>query len=541
MPRCLQIKNGIGESRIFYFSSKENVIDKNEGVDTTIINVWEIDSTKFAGMFNFWQQVQVANFAWMPLPIEDLNNNGRLELYGFTSVINPNIAGPVKIFERNLSGVYQDIFSYELPTAFVKGIADLNGDGSKEIVIVAIIDEDSTLYYYQVYKSDSSGVLPTTLDFLFYLDSLNVPFDLYQINDFAFGDWDNNGKPDCAFTTAGTWDTTMCAIAEYRGSINNFEKVFRFSSIYESDISGFAIGDFDQDDKIELVISSGPGNLFVIENNNENEYSIVNQLPFPIPNTYMQAATDDIDGNGKPEFWIGGQDFVEGITAFQCYESDGDNSYKPVARIELRYLNSLSGSETIQAIDIDIDGKEELIINVGDVILIIKFVGSFENHKYKLLYAKIGEATQPGAQFYPVAVADLDGDNKKDLIIPMSKYTPSIIYKFSYILRQDKTSAVSEFGLLEKSFETIQGYPNPFNLESTISFNLNEASNIQLKIYNILGKEINELLNKELTPGNYILTWDARDKHGNSLPSGVYLIVLKTNISIKTFKSVLLK
>lgn len=540
-PNVYKLTNRTGESRTFYLGSKESVFENDKPVDTTIINIWEIDTTKFVGMFTFWQQVQVANFVWSPLPIEDLNNNGRPELYGFSDVVNPNIAGPVRIYERNLNGIYQNIFSYELPTAFVKGIADINGDGNKEIVIVAIIDEDSTLYYYQVYKSDSAGVLPTTLDFLFYLDSLNVPFELYQINDMAFGDWDNNGISDCAFTTASTWDTTMCMIVEYRASINNIEKIFRFSSIYESDISGFAIDDFDQDGKTELVFSSGPGNVFVIENKGENEYSIVNQFPFPVPNTYMQTATNDIDENGRPEFWIGGQDFVNGITAFQCYEADRDNSYKAVATIELRYLNSLSGSETIQAIDIDDDGKEELIINVGNVILILKFVGSFENHKYKLWYAKLGEATQPGAQFYPIAVADLDGDDKKDLVIPMERYTPAITYVFSYILRQDKPSDVSESGLKELSLETIQSYPNPFNSESTISFNITETSNIQIKIFNTLGKEINVLLNKELSPGKYNIPWDAGDKFGNSLPSGVYLVVLKTNNSIKTFKSLLLK
>jgi hypothetical protein len=538
-----RLTNRIGESKVYYFNSKGYVNENKEDINTTIINVWEIDTTMFAGMFTFWQKVQVANFLWSPLPIEDLNNNSRPELYGFTDVINPNIAGPVRIYERNLNGIYQSIFSYELPTAFVKGIADINNDGNKEIVILAIIDEDSTLYYYQVYKSDSTGDLPTSFDFLFYLDSLNVPFDLYQINDMKFGDWDNNRITDCVFTTAGIWDTTMCLIVEYREDINNFEKVFRFSSIYESDLSGFAVDDFDEDGKTELVISSGPGNVFVIENIDENEYSIINRFPFPIPNTYMQTMSKDIDGNGKSEFWIGGQDFQEGITAFQCYEAGGDNNYNAVARIELRYINSLSGSETIQAVDIDDDGKEELIINIGNVILILKFVGSPNNHQYELWFAKLGESTQPDAEFYPVAIADLDSDGKKDIVIPMTKYTPAVYYAFSYILKQDKTNGQSELQSLSDNIpiESVFTNPNPFNLESTMSFYVKETSNVQIKIFDLLGKEINTLLNKELLPGNYNLSWKAKDNFGNSLPSGVYLIVLKTKNSIKTFKSVLLK
>jgi FG-GAP-like repeat/FlgD Ig-like domain len=532
-PDVYRLINRIGESRTFYLRSKEDVNGNNEPVDTTIINIWEIDTTKYNGMFTFWQQLEVANSLWGPLPIEDLNNNGQPELYGYTDAIVPNLVGPVRIYEQGTNGFFQEVFKYDSATIFVKGIGDINGSGNKGIILDATDFGGADVDFYPVYRSDSVDSLPTTFDYYFYLDTL-------QINEMVFGDWDNNGIPDCAYTTSDIWDTTMIAIAEYRDSINNFEELFQFSSIFESVFSGFAIDDFDEDGKTEFVVSSGPGNIFVIENKDENEYSIVDQFPFPIPNTYMQASTNDIDGNGKPEFWIGGQDFENGITVYQCYEADGDNSYKSVARIELRYSTSFAANY-IQAIDIDNDGKEELIISSGNIILILKFAGSPGNHKYKLWYAKLGEATQPGVEFDPVAIEDFNGDGKKDMIIPMEKYTPSIYYAFSYILRQDKPNWITETKNNEKTFEIINCYPNPFNLESTISFNIIESSNVQINIYNSLGKEIKSLLDKGLSPGNYTIPWDAKDKYGNSLTSGVYLIVLKTRNSIKTFKSILLK
>ena len=388
-PDVYRLTNRIGESRTFYLGNKENVIENNAELDTTIINIWEIDTTKFTGMFTFWQQVQVANSLWAPLPVEDLNNNDQPELYGYSDYMFPNPVFQVKVFERNINGIYQNIFSYDTLTAFVKGIADMNSDGNKEILLAKHGDGGMTdVWNYVIYKSDSTGELPKTFDFNFYLDTL-------QINNMVFGDLDNNGITDCAYTTDAGWDTTRCAIAEFRDSINNFEEVFKFASVFESNLSGFAIDDFDRDGKTELVISSGPGNVFVIENEDENEYSIVSQFPFPVPNTYMQTTTNDIDGNGKPEFWIGGQDFENGITVYQCYEADRNNSYKSVARIELRYSTSFAANY-IQAIDIDSDGKEELIISSGNIILFLKFVGSPDNHIYKLWYAKLGEATQSG-------------------------------------------------------------------------------------------------------------------------------------------------
>jgi hypothetical protein len=250
----------------------------------------------------------------------------------------------------------------------------------------------------------------------------------------------------------------------------------------------------------------------------------------------MITLTEDIDENGKPEFWIAGQNFMDGITRIQCYESDGNNNYRAVAYIELRYLVSLY-TAYLQSVDIDDDGKEELIFSIGNAILILKFVGNINKHLYKVFYAKLDDTKWTG-EAYPVSISDLDGDGKKDLLIPFYRgYNPPL----SYILRQEKPSSVSESEVKELSFETVKGYPNPFNSESTISFNIIESSNVQLKVFNSLGTEINSLLNKELSPGKYEISWDAKDKLGNSLPSGVYLIVLKTKNSVKTFKSIMLK
>ncbi len=531
-PDVYRITNRIGESRTFYFSSKENVFENNKPVDTTIINIWEIDTTKFAGMFTFWQQVPVSNSLWAPLPVEDLNNNGQPELYGYTNTIIPNFE--LNIFERNLNGNYQNVYTYDSQAVFVKGIGDIKRTGYKEIVIYYFEDEDSVTYHYSIYKSDSLSVLPTTLDFIFY-------FDGYQINDMVFGDFDNNGITDCAFTVARAQIPPMSIVAEFRNSINNFQELFRFSSLSEDGVSGFAINDFDLDKKTELVFSTAAGNIFIIENESENGYSIVNQFPFLSYNAFMQTITNDIDNNDKPEFWIGGQDFEEGITIIQAYESDGDNSYKSIARIELRYLVSFY-NYYIQSVDIDDDGKEELIISIGNVILILKFVGSPGNHLYKLWYAKVGEGTQPGAQFNPVAIADLDGDGKKDLLIPMERYTPTTYYASSYILRRDGTTSVGSIKTDNSYYQNfIKSYPVPFNSTSSVRFSIKKESLTKIVVYNSLGKEIKTLLDKQLSPGEYNIHWEARDKYGIPLPSGIYFISLQTDNVFKTTKTILLK
>jgi hypothetical protein len=518
-----------GLSRVYNLNKKENIVENFEGIDTTIINVWEIDTTKFNHFFKYWQKVQLANGYWIDLPIADINKNGRPELYGYTDYLNIGLypGGPVKIFERDLNGIFWNFYTYDSTDLFVQGMGDIHGTGGREIFI-----RSSTTMNGVVYKSDSAGVLPTTFDFIFY-------YEPTQLNYVNFGDFDFNQKTDCAFVEGAS--AQICAIAEYRKDVNNFETVFFFHPLSdEFDFSDFTINDFDQDGKTEFVFSTGAGNVFVIENTVENQYSLISNFPLSSYNAYMITRTDDIDGNGKPEFWIGMQDFVDGISRLKCYEAYGNNNYTLIAYIELRYLTSLF-MYYLQAADIDSDDNDELIVSIGNVILIMKFDGKPNEHSYNVFYAKMGEATQPGAEFFPVAISDLDGDNQLDLLIPFRKYQHPYEIAFSYILRQDKVTSInpSEGNINKEAF--INSYPNPFNSISRISFRLYEAANANVKIFNALGVEINVLLEKELHPGNYEITWDAKDSFGNTVQSGIYLIVLQTNKTIVSTKTVLLK
>ncbi|MEE9429690.1 MAG: CotH kinase family protein [Melioribacteraceae bacterium] len=97
---------------------------------------------------------------------------------------------------------------------------------------------------------------------------------------------------------------------------------------------------------------------------------------------------------------------------------------------------------------------------------------------------------------------------------------------------------------LPTQFKLEQNYPNPFNPTTTISYstpNVADASftsttNVELKIYDVLGKEIKTLINKVLSPGNYSIKFDA-----SSLSSGVYYYQIKVGKFIKTKKMILLK
>ncbi len=88
------------------------------------------------------------------------------------------------------------------------------------------------------------------------------------------------------------------------------------------------------------------------------------------------------------------------------------------------------------------------------------------------------------------------------------------------------------------SFGLKQNYPNPFNPSTKISFSLTKNSFVSLKVFNLSGKEVANLVNDRRDGGNYEYTFDA-GKYG--LSSGVYFYTLEAEGKSETMKMILVK
>lgn len=94
---------------------------------------------------------------------------------------------------------------------------------------------------------------------------------------------------------------------------------------------------------------------------------------------------------------------------------------------------------------------------------------------------------------------------------------------------------------LPDKFALSYNYPNPFNPQTTIKFQLPQRQYVTLKIYNMLGQEIRTLKAEEMEPGYYNVLWDGRDNQGMLVANGVYLFQLKAGVHQSTKKMVMLK
>ncbi len=88
-----------------------------------------------------------------------------------------------------------------------------------------------------------------------------------------------------------------------------------------------------------------------------------------------------------------------------------------------------------------------------------------------------------------------------------------------------------------------QNYPNPFNSVTTIKYSVPVNGNVKLTVYNTLGQQVAELINKELKAGSYDVKFSGKSQSasGGVLASGVYFYQIKIDKFIQTKKMILLK
>jgi plastocyanin len=87
----------------------------------------------------------------------------------------------------------------------------------------------------------------------------------------------------------------------------------------------------------------------------------------------------------------------------------------------------------------------------------------------------------------------------------------------------------------------LSSYPNPFNAQTRISFNIPEAGLVNLTVYDIAGRSIRTLVNEYRPAGISAVTWDGRNNNGEQLASGIYFVRMIAGGQSTTHRAVMLK
>jgi hypothetical protein len=509
--------------------------------DSTIIDLTIIDTTLYYQKYSFWQEVPVGSSDNSFLLVGDVNKNKHPELYGRMKDYATDYTDIV-IFEMNQQSTFDSVYRYD-STVFARSIYDIDKDGNDETHIIRhYLDSVDTNTYNLVnqflfFKKSADSSLATNLSFIFEPWRSNNS----QQDDNYFGDWDGDEYTDQIF------ERLCCPpsiyIYEYNPSTPNFDSVYYYDyTSIDLDVEGFAIEDFDNDGKTEFFAGSTHGDVLCIENTGNNSYAPTWQGMVETYNAYQLAQTNDVDRNGKKEIWVGGDAFYPGIgpmTRITLFEANGNNSYQVVGRIDLIGVFSFY-AQNYQAVDVDKDGIEEMMVCIEQTVLILKFNGSQNHQTYELFYFKQNDLALAGRNsvYYGAVMYNLVNDAKEEIIITLDDIIQNVGLKlFSFIYKPEFTIDVNDnLPLHPAKYNLYPNFPNPFNPTTTIRYEIPQQEFVSLKVFDILGNEIETLVNEEKSIGNYEVEFDA-----SRFSSGVYFYRLQAGDFIQTRKMILMK
>ena len=155
-------------------------------------------------------------------------------------------------------------------------------------------------------------------------------------------------------------------------------------------------------------------------------------------------------------------------------------------------------------------------------------LGDLFGNQYGLNY----ETTDGGNSWIHRTAFDDIHMNSIFFLNPTTGWGNSLASVYKYQTATD----VNEITSIPQQYSLSQNYPNPFNPTTTIMYDIKERTNVALKVFDILGREVISLVNEEKPAGAYSVAFDA-----TNFPSGVYFYQLRAGSFVETKKMLLLK
>jgi hypothetical protein len=268
-------------------------------------------------------------------------------------------------------------------------------------------------------------------------------------------------------------------------------------------------GDWNSDGFFDLAINDVDSSKLLLWSNNSKgsfnprEYLIVSDTHHP-----GNVVAVDIDHDNDTDFILS-----SGIVI----KNNGNGQF-----IE-RNAFQFSGNNLVAG---DIDGDEDVDIVGTEDDKLISFlndgIGNFSRHSEVLFADRV----------FKLILVEHDFDGDLDVVaIFYNKKLVQILNNGSKTLVENKLSN------LTYGYELKNCYPNPFNSSTEIKYSLPSGKanyQVQLKIYDILGRLVKVLVDQEQVAGTYAISWDGTELGGNRVASGVYFYSLEAG----RFKSV---
>ena len=278
------------------------------------------------------------------------------------------------------------------------------------------------------------------------------------------------------------------------------------------------IVDLDGDMDLDIVAAGSNANVVVwYENPTWTKDTIDANL-----DRAWEIRAADIDGDDTLDLVATGRNADDVV----WYKNSGGI---PIIWTKFTIDANLNGAVVVDIADIDLDSDLDVFATGFDADSVVWYEnvgGTPINWIRHTIYANLDGAAQ-------IFAIDIDDDTDPDAVVTGQNANKVVWYENPFIII-DGIELIP--GISPTGYVLSQNYPNPFNPATTIEFSISKTEFVTLKIYNILGEEVTNLVSGKLRAGEYQYTW-----HAGSLASGVYLYRLQVGDYVETRKMLLLR
>jgi len=499
------------------------------------------------------------------------------------------ISGMPVHFEVSVSGTKPFTFQWMKNGQIISGATD------SILTINNVVQTDDSTYYSCIISNSVGNVSSDSAEL--FVASANERIEaglqvLYNFEDttITIEDLSKYGTP-ISLTVA---DTNNVKVVPYGIKViyptifaaNNFPGKLFDSCINSNEISVEAWikpTNITQSGPARIITFSKDGNkrnFTLAQQNNKFVFRLTttgtNENGLPDLTTNSNISTDLVhvvytkNSDGLSKFYINGNEdnsftLTGNFSAWDSTFSFGlgnefntDRNWRGTYYLTAIYNRALSSNEVLHNFSVKFHGFPKLLFPPTNLSAMVKNdtlvqIKWQDNSDSELGYIIERKAASPDSSYF---ILDSVNANQILYVDSLTKHSTTYFYRiqtyndkyisdYSDTLKVDNILSDVKPEVLSHTLKLYQNFPNPFNPTTTIRYTIpnnkiktlhTTLQQVQLKIYDILGREIATLINKKQTAGNYTVNFNAKN-----LTSGIYIYQLRIGNLIKTKKMVLLR
>ena len=411
-----------------------------------------------------------------------------------------------------------------IPKYTIKGnsclLGDFNGDGIKDLAVSG----NPT----KIYLGKSAGVFDTIPFFVKYQEKNGSAFGAY----IAIGKITDHIFDDILITDVGYPNgDTQCKVYLFKGGVSMHTipfSTFTGDTIFSGFGLGIASGDLNNDGFDDIIVrgydqtNSSNGQRFCyikIYCGGDTIHSTYWKYLKGTNVVFGGLSCFDVNGYGIDDLLWSNTDSLNSVV----YVNYGKPVIDSMPNLRLKDPGT-GGLDVIEnGGDVNGDGYNDIVIGapgygqeLGTVLI---FSGGPKIDANYDAAASLSVQSQFGRSI--ASIGDVDGDGCADILVGAPRYQWDEYRGKWFIMLGSKripvSSVVGQRPTTPSNFNLSQNYPNPFNPTTTIGYELSITSYIALKIFDVLGREVAVLVNKEQEAGKHTVAFDA-----GQLSGGIY-------------------